>query len=163
MVGEIALLSALCMFFKASGKTWALSYQFPFNWLFTLCLSLLTSSLFLWVCWNIVSLCSVTKALIMIIQSRECGRETVVGAKHSTILCLGIIVVTPRTVVMMSSDILYSRWAGLSSCYGDASSSFLPRQTKPKPVLKMASSAIPVCPSFIVPLLYRWHTWPPLL
>lgn len=31
MLGEIALLSALCMFFKASGKTQALSYQFPFN------------------------------------------------------------------------------------------------------------------------------------
>lgn len=35
-LGEIALLSALCMFFKASGKIRALKYQFPFNWRFIL-------------------------------------------------------------------------------------------------------------------------------
>lgn len=46
-----------------------------FDWWFTLRLSLLTSSLFLCVCWNIISLCSVTKALKMSIQSRKCNRE----------------------------------------------------------------------------------------
>lgn len=47
-----------------------------------LCLSLLTSSLLLNVCWSIISLCSVTKALKMNIQSRKLTREAVLGSQH---------------------------------------------------------------------------------
>lgn len=126
-LGEIALISALCMFFKASRKTRALSYQFPFNWWFTLCLSLLTSSLFPCVCWNLISLCSVTKALKMNIQSRKCNWETILSSTHSSFHLISwyyYYCYTFCTVVAITSSpgILYRRGAGLSSYYEDAPS-----------------------------------------
>lgn len=86
--GKIALLSALCMFFKASEKTHfhisshLTDGSLPFS-------SYLIFVYFFWFCFLITSLCSVRKALKHIIPSGMCNWEAaVITLKRTSFMVL---------------------------------------------------------------------------
>lgn len=135
-MGKIALLSALCMFFKASGRTQTLSYHSPLtdSLLFVfLFLPHLCCCVFFEILYHIIMQCYKSFK-----NEYKAGNANQRLYSYLSIQVSNLFLVTIATCTIVTATILsrhlYSRGAGLSSYLWRCS--FLPRQTKPKPVLK---------------------------
>lgn len=120
-LGKMALLSALCMFFKASKDPF--SYQYPTDGLLFL---FLPHHCF---CWRFISLCSVRKALKQIGQLRGSWLNSHafkfggVMLKHCAVVAIARHFCTEGLVCPVIMKMLLSVWVGFG-------------RLKPKPVLK---------------------------